>query len=76
MSSARRCGKRRRYSTGAPAVTGAPSGVYARAWRHEGKVWLLAVSAADSAKNCVFEVSGVGSVNMSLTPLGVEMRSL
>ena len=60
----------------APTVTGAPSGVYARAWRHEGKVWLLAVSTADSAKNCVFEVSGAGSVNMSLAPLGVEIRPL
>ena len=63
-------------SESAPAVTGVPSGVYVRTWRHEGRVWLLAVNTADGVRDCVFEVSGTGSVNMSLAPLGVEMRPL
>ena len=59
-----------------PAVGGAPRGVFARAWRHDGRDWILAVNTNGEAVECSLDVERRGSVAFRLEPLGVEMRTM
>lgn len=61
----------------APAVSGAPAGVYVRTWRHEGKDWLLVVNTLEkSVQKCTLEIEGHGKRDLFLAPLDVQMNIL
>ena len=61
----------------APAVAGAPDGVYVRTWRHKGQDWLLVINTLEtSVKKCTLEIEGYGAKEMFLAPLDVQMSVL
>ena len=61
----------------APAVAGAPEGVYVRTWRHEGTDWLLAINTLEKpVKKCALEIEGYGTKEFFLAPLDVQMNAL
>jgi hypothetical protein len=61
----------------APAVAGAPDGVYVRTWRHKGQDWLLVINTlGTSVKKCTLKIEGHGSKEMFLAPLDVQMSVL
>lgn len=60
----------------APKVSGMPQRVFARAFRHEGKNWLLAVNTLNEQSDCCISVDDCSDVKMTLPPLGVDMRQL
>ena len=61
----------------APAVAGAPDGVYVRTWRHKGQDWLLVINTLEtSVKKCALEIEGYGAKEMFLASLDVQMSVL
>ena len=61
----------------APAVAGAPDGVYVRTWRHKGQDWLLVINTLEtSVKKCTLEIEGYSAKEMFLAPLDVQMSVL
>jgi hypothetical protein len=61
----------------APAVAGAPDGVYVCTWRHKGQDWLLVINTLETfVKKCTLEIEGYGAKEMFLAPLDVQMSVL
>ena len=60
----------------APEVADVPAGLCARTWRHEGKVWLLAVNTEREPRAATLRLKGAGSARVDLPPLGVDFREI
>ena len=58
----------------APAVSGAPEGVYTRTWRYKGEDWLLVINTLEKTVDCKLSVAGHGTVGYKLAPLDVVME--
>ena len=59
----------------APKVSGNPDGVMVRAFRHEGKDWLVALNAGHEPIDFSISVGDREPVQISLPALGVDLRS-
>ena len=57
-------------------VRGAPLGMSVRAWRWEGKDWILCVNATRRRLIAELDIDLYGKVKVDLPPLGLELKSL